>query len=67
LTSFLFHLVCAAFLIFCIWMAFDPPFSPRHLNLGTPLLTFYYLGALSIGYFSGYFLLVFGKAPSSRM
>jgi tetratricopeptide (TPR) repeat protein len=67
LTSFLFHLVSAAFLIFCIWMAFDPPFSPRHLNLGTPLLTFYYLGALSIGYFSGYFLLVFGKAPSSRM
>jgi tetratricopeptide (TPR) repeat protein len=67
LTSFLFHLVCAAFLIFCIWMAFDPPFSPRHLNLGTPLLTLYYLGALSIGYFSGYFLLIFGKAPSSRV
>ena len=67
LTSFLFHLVCAGFLIFCIWMAFDPPFSPRQLNLGTPLLTLYYLGALSIGYFSGYFLLVFGKAPSSRL
>jgi tetratricopeptide (TPR) repeat protein len=67
LTSFLFHLVCAAFLVFCIWMAFDPPFSPRHLNLGTPLLTLYYLGALSIGYFSGYFLLIFGKAPSSRL
>ena len=67
LTSFLFHLVCAAFLIFCIWMAFDPPFSPRHLNLGTPLLTLYYLGALSIGYFSGYFLLVFGEVPSSRV
>ncbi len=67
LTSFLFHLVCAAFLVFCIWMAFDPPFSPRHLSLGTPLLTFYYLGALSIGYFSGYFLLIFGKAPGSRL
>jgi tetratricopeptide (TPR) repeat protein len=67
LTSFLFHLVCAAFLVFCIWMAFDPPFSPRHLSLGTPLLTLYYLGTLSIGYFSGYFLLIFGKAPSSRL
>ena len=67
LTSFLFHLVCAAFLVFCIWMAFDPPFSPRYLSLGTPLLTLYYLGALSIGYFSGYFLLIFGKAPSSRL
>jgi tetratricopeptide (TPR) repeat protein len=31
-----------------------------------PSLTFYYLGALSVGYFSGYFLLVFGKEPSSR-
>ena len=67
LTSFLFHLVCATFLGFCTWMAFDPPFSPRHLSLGTPLLTFYFLGALSIGYYSGYFLLIFGKEPSSRL
>jgi tetratricopeptide (TPR) repeat protein len=67
LTSFLFHLACAAFLILGLWMAFDPPFSPRHLGPGTPLLTLYYLGALSIGYFSGYFLLVFGKAPANRM
>ena len=67
LTSFLFHLVCATFLVFCVWMAFDPPFSPRHLGFGTSYLTLYYLGALSIGYFSGYFLLVFGKDPGSRM
>ena len=70
LTSLCFHLVCAIFLVFCIWMAFDPPFSPRHISLSTPgltLLTLYYLGALSMGYFSGYFLLVFGKAPSSRL
>ena len=65
-TSFLFHLAFAAFLGFTIWMAFDPPFSPRHLSLGTPLLTLYYLGALSIGYFSGYFLLIFGKQPINR-
>jgi len=67
LTSFLFHLACAAFLILGLWMAFDPPFSPRHLGPGTPLLTLYYFGALSIGYFSGYFLLIFGKAPANRM
>ncbi|MFZ0827975.1 MAG: tetratricopeptide repeat protein [Verrucomicrobiia bacterium] len=67
LTSLLFHVACAAFLVFSIWMAFDPPFSPRHLSLGAPLLTLYYLGALSIGYFSGYFLLIFGKTPSSRL
>jgi tetratricopeptide (TPR) repeat protein len=64
LTSLLFHLACAAFLVFCAWMAFDPPFSPRQLSIfGTPLLILYYLGALVIGYFSGYFLLVFGKKP----
>ena len=67
LTSLLFHLACAAFLIFCIWMAFDPLFSPRHLTVGTPLLTLYYLGALIAGYFTGYFLLVFGKTPTSRL
>jgi tetratricopeptide (TPR) repeat protein len=67
LTSFLFHLAYATFFVLCVWMAFDPPFSPRHLGLGTPFLTLYYLGALSIGYFSGYFLLIFGKDPSSRL
>jgi tetratricopeptide (TPR) repeat protein len=68
LTSFLFHLVCAALLGFTLWMAFDPPFSPRHINvLATPLLTLYYIGALSVGYFSGYFLLVFSRTPSSRL
>ena len=72
-TNFLFHLACAFFLGFTIWMAFDPPFSPRHLSEGIPLLpfyypllTFYYVGALSIGYFSGYLLLIFGQAPTSR-
>ena len=66
LTNFLFHLVCAAFLFLCVWMAFDPPFSPRQLGYGTPCLTLYYLGALSIGYFYGYFLLIFGKEPRGR-
>src|SRR5260221_5988421 len=35
-------------------------------NYGIYLLTFYYLGALSIGYFVGFFLLVFGVTPSGR-
>jgi len=67
LTSFLFHIGCAVFLVFTVWMAFGPPFSPRQLGMGVPLLTLYYLGAVSIGYFSGYFLLIFGKAPAARM
>jgi tetratricopeptide (TPR) repeat protein len=67
LTSFMFHLASATFLVLCVWMAFDPPFSPRHIGFGTPFLTLYYLGALSVGYFSGYLLLIFGKEPSSRL
>jgi tetratricopeptide (TPR) repeat protein len=67
LTSFMFHLIHAVFLVVGLWVAFDPPFSPRHLGLGLPFLTFYYLGALSVGYYSGYFLLVFGsKAAEDR-
>jgi tetratricopeptide (TPR) repeat protein len=58
LASFIFHLLHGLFLAGCIWLAFDPPFSPRHKGFG---LLFYYLIALSIGYYSGYFLLVFGK------
>jgi tetratricopeptide (TPR) repeat protein len=66
LASFMFSLVHGIFLGVCIGAAFDPPFAPRHLGYEMPSLTLYYLGALSVGYFSGYFLLVFGKEPSSR-
>jgi tetratricopeptide (TPR) repeat protein len=58
LTSFIFHLLHALFLVGCLWLVFDPPFSPRHKGLG---LLFYYLIALSVGYYCGYFLLIFGK------
>ncbi|HVU28154.1 MAG TPA: tetratricopeptide repeat protein [Verrucomicrobiae bacterium] len=61
LTSFMFHLAHAVFLCACVWAAFDSPISPRHRGLGLPFLTFYYLGALCVGYYSGYFLLVFGS------
>ena len=66
LVSFIFYAAFAFLLVLCVWVAFDPPFSPRELNrrLGvTPPLSFlplYYLGALSIGYYSGFFLLIFG-------
>ena len=60
LAGFMFHLVHAAFLVVCVWVAFDSPLSPREKGFG---LTLYYLGALCAGYYSGYFLLVFGKQP----
>jgi tetratricopeptide (TPR) repeat protein len=58
LASFVFHLLHAAFLAGCVWLFLDPPFSPRHKGFG---LLLYYLLALSVGYYSGYFLLIFGK------
>ncbi|MEI9863543.1 MAG: tetratricopeptide repeat protein [Limisphaerales bacterium] len=66
LTSFMFHLIHAVLLFVCVWVAFDPPISPRHLGFNVPFLTFYYLGALGVGYFTGYFLLIFGKLPKDR-
>jgi tetratricopeptide (TPR) repeat protein len=59
LATISFHAVHAVFLGACVWMALDPTISPRFIG-GYPFLTLYYLGALSVGYFSGYFLLVFG-------
>ena len=63
LVNYLFYLVHTVILTVCVWVMFDPPFSPRQIGLGAPSLTLYYLAALSIGYYSGYFLVVFGKKP----
>ena len=67
LTNMIFRVVHGMFLAVCLWVAFDPKFSPRALAQVSPFLTFYYLGALCIGYFSGYFLLIFGPTSSRSM
>lgn len=59
LSRLMFHVVHLLLLAACLYVAFDPKFSPRQLGLGLPFLTFYFLGALAVGYFSGYFLVVF--------
>ena len=64
LATLMFHVIHAVFLFTCVWMFFDPLFSPRQKGFGIPFLTFYYIGALGIGYFSGYFLLVFRQRPA---
>ena len=55
----IFHVVHALFLVVCLWVMLDPQFSPRLSGFGVPFLSLYFLSALSVGYFSGYFLLVF--------
>jgi tetratricopeptide (TPR) repeat protein len=64
LATFSFHVGHVFLLLCCLWVALDPPFSPRELIGFVPYLPLYYLGALSVGYLSGYLLLVFGVRPA---
>lgn len=74
LTTGIFHLTHAVLLGVCVWAAFDTRFGLRDAQGKFPflydnrdqLLPLYYLGALSIGYFSGYFLLIFKPIPQSN-
>jgi tetratricopeptide (TPR) repeat protein len=60
------YLLHGGLLALCLWVAFDPRFSPRVLIAQRGLsdyiqmLPTYYAGALAIGYFTGYLLLLFG-------
>ena len=71
LASFISHIAHACLLLICLWTVFDPPFSPRQIarqtGLPLPFLPLYYLTALSIGYYSGFFLLLFGAAALQRV
>jgi len=46
----------AMFLGLSVWVALDLPFSPRKIGAGLPLLPYYYLNALVMGYCGGYLL-----------
>ncbi len=64
ITSIAFHLCHTVILVACLWMMLDPEFSPRKVGFGLAFLPLYYLGALSIGYYSGYLLLVSRTIPN---
>ncbi len=65
LTNFMTHLIHAVFLAACLYVSFDHFFSPRNLSGGmATFLPFYFLGALAIGYCTGYFLLLLGPDPA---
>jgi hypothetical protein len=65
LTTVIFHLIHALFLVVLLWVALNPNFSPYSRGYGS-FLTYYYLGALVIGYCTGYFLLLFREGPERR-
>ncbi|HOC56496.1 MAG TPA: hypothetical protein PKI20_12815 [Verrucomicrobiota bacterium] len=68
---FIMHLAHAFLLALCLWIVCGAPFSPRQIGrengIPLPFLTFYYLTALSIGYYSGFFLLFVGPAMLHRL
>lgn len=43
-------------LLLALWLSFDPGFSPRHLSASIPMLSYYYLNAIIIGYCLAYLL-----------
>ena len=58
LTTFLVTGVQLVLLVGCGAVFFEMPWSGRRLGFGFALLPFYYLAALSVGYFCGYFMLI---------
>jgi tetratricopeptide (TPR) repeat protein len=62
LTRWMFSVLHVAFLALALVTFFDFKYSPsvRMREQPVSFLTFYYAGALCVGYFSGYMLLVFG-------
>jgi len=57
-SNFFFKLVHLLLFAGSLWFFLDIVYSPRALFEHVPFLTFYYLAALSAGYFLGYFLTI---------
>ena len=64
----------AGLLVFCVYIAFDPPVGPResaarafeNFGINFVFLPCYFLAALTVGYYSGFLLLVF-SGTENRM
>jgi tetratricopeptide (TPR) repeat protein len=61
------HPLHAVVLFLTLWLSFDPSFSPRHLSLGVPMVSYYYLSALVAGYCAGYLIQVATKSTPTFM
>ncbi|MCX8157872.1 MAG: tetratricopeptide repeat protein [Verrucomicrobiae bacterium] len=65
LVQFLFRVVHVGFFVVGLVMLWRPPFLETQIQAaGLSFLSLHYLGALCLGYFAGYLLLVFGVAPA---
>lgn len=77
LVNYAFRVVYLVFIGFILWMMLGADFAPRaqfdrilarsvNANTAPGYLSTYYLAALSLGYFLGYMLLVFGQPEPKR-
>jgi tetratricopeptide (TPR) repeat protein len=66
MTKFMFRVLHIVFLLLALVLFFNFRYSPalRLQEASISFLTFYYMGALCVGYFSGYVLLVFGRGAA---
>ena len=66
LTRLMFRFLHVIFLLLALSMYFEFKYSPSLRLVDAPIgfLTFYYMGSLCVGYYSGYILLVFGKGAA---
>jgi tetratricopeptide (TPR) repeat protein len=62
INRYMFRALHVVFLVLALIMFFDLKYSPslRLQEVPVKFLSFYYMGALCIGYYSGYVLLIFG-------
>ena len=67
ITNILFHLAHGIFLLAPLFIFLDLAYSPRVLAPQIPFLTYYYLAAISIGYYTGYFVLLFTQEADRRV
>ena len=57
------HATHGLFFFGALWIALNPAFLPQRIDMGMPILVFYYLWALVAGYCAGYFLLFKSGQP----
>lgn len=60
-----FHFMHLVFFAASVWIFLDIKFSPRVMDPNVAFLPFYYMAALSAGYFIGYLILVFGTSEEA--
>ena len=60
------HSAHILFFVASLWIALNPAFTPQKMEMGVPMLAYYYVWALITGYCAGYFLLFKSSGTPQR-